>query len=223
MASGSGWLRLGFVVALLVGPASLAEDTPPPPVTDVPAAPHDPQAVSGSSVQWQLIAGAQAALDGYSSSGHQGLLLGAGWEFPVLRFRFQFLAGMPDDIFDARTQVKLEQYTFGFWLDGAVLRTRKLRWGVGAGAGVLVFARSTFPLFGGVRPAKPRFIPALLTGPDTSVRWRLSRLFAVEATAALDVVAGRPILGYVNDDGFVPLHEGWAVQPRLTLAFMVLP
>jgi hypothetical protein len=222
MASGSGLLRFGFMVALLVGPASLAEETLPPPVTEVPESPPSAQ-VARSSVQWQLMVGGLASLDGYTPSGHQGLLLGAGWEFPLLRFRFQFLAGLPDDIFDPRTQVKLEQYTFGFWLDAAVLRTQRLRWGAGLGAGVHVFARSSFPLFGGVQPAKPRFIPSLLTGPDTSVRWRLSRFFAVEGTAAMDVVFGRPILGYVTDDGFQPLHRGWAVQPRLTLAFVVLP
>lgn len=222
MASGSVLSRLGFVVALLVGSASLAEEPPPTPGVEAPEVPP-PAEASRSSVQWQLIVGGQASLDGYSPTGHQGLLLGAGWEFPLLRFRFQFLSGLPDNLYGDRTHVRLEQYTFGFWLDAAVLRTRRVRWGVGLGAGALVFARSSFPLFRGVEPANPRFIPALLTGPDTSVRWRLSRLFAVEGTAAMDVVFGRPILGYVDDSGFKPLHRGWPVQPRLTVALLVLP
>ena len=222
MASGSVLFRLGFVVALLVGSASLAEQPPPTPVTESPEGPPA-AAEARSSVQWQLMVGGLASLDGYTPTGHQGLLLGSGWEFPLLRFRFQFLAGLPDTILDDRTRVKLEQYTFGFWLDAAVHRTQRLRWGVGLGAGALIFARSSFPLFRGVRAANPRFIPALLTGPDTSVRWRLSRLLAVEGTAAMDVVFGRPILGYVDDTGFQPLHRGWAVQPRVSVALVVLP
>jgi hypothetical protein len=223
MASGTRWLRLVGVVAILVGSGSRAEETPPPPVKDAPTTPE--AAPEGSSVQWQLMVGAQAALDGYTSTGHQGLLLGSGWEGQFLRLRFQFLAGVPDNIYDERTQVRLEQYTFGFWLDTPVLRSGPLRWGVGAGAGLLVFARTTFALFRGVEATSPRFIPSLLAGPDTSVRWLLSRRFAVEGTAAMDVVMGRPTLGYVdrNRENFVPLHQGWAVQPRLTVAFMILP
>lgn len=222
MASGSGWLRLGFVVALLVGSASWAEEPPTPAVMDAPAAPPATDAPR-SSVQWQLMVGGLAALDGYSPAGHQGFLLGSGWEFSLLRFRFQFMAGLRDDIFDARTRVRLEQYTFGFWLDAAVLRTQRLRWGVGLGTALRVFARSSFPLFGGVQVPAPRLVPALLTGPDTSVRWGLSRRFALEGTASMDVVFGRPILGYVDNNGFMPLHEGWAVQPRLSVAFLILP
>lgn len=225
MASGIRWLRLGWVVALLVGSGSWAAEPPqPPPAADAPTAQQE-AAPAGSSVQWELMVGAQAALDGYASTGHQGLLLGSGWEFPSLRLRFLFLAGVPDNLYDDETHVKLEQYTFGFWLDTPVLRSGPLRWGVGAGAGLLVFARSTFALQRAVLPANPRFIPTLLTGPDTSVRWRLSRLFAVEATAAMDFVIGRPVLGLTDVDGehFTPRHRGWLVQPRLTAAFMVLP
>ncbi|MCP3139355.1 hypothetical protein [Pyxidicoccus xibeiensis] len=202
-------------MALLVGAGSRAQDTQALPLAE-PAAQR-------SSVQWQLMVGGLSALDGYSDLGHQGIYLGAGWEFPGLRFRFQFLAGLPNRLRDERTEVNLEQYTFGFWLDQAVMRSGAWRWGVGGGAGVLVFARSVEPLFRGVDAAKPRLVPALLVGPDTSVRYRLSRLVAVEGTVALDVVLGRPVIGYVNEQGFLPLHSGWAVQPRLGLAFMILP
>ena len=200
-------------MALLVGSAALAQEPAPP-----PAAPEQ-----RSSVQWQLMVGGLATLDGYAPAGHMGLLLGSGWEFPALRFRFQFLAGTPNSIVDSRTEVKLEQYTFGIWLDTPVLESGAWRWGVGAGAGIHVFGRSTFALFQGVRPANPRFVPSLLTGPDTSVRWRFARRFALEGTAAMDIVFGRPILGYVEDTGFVPLHRGWPVRPRVSLAFMILP
>ncbi|QSQ22697.1 hypothetical protein JY651_47640 [Pyxidicoccus parkwayensis] len=224
MATGIRWLRLGWVMALLVGSGAWAEE--PRPATPPADAPMAPQSESqGSSAQWELMAGAQAALDGYASTGHQGLLLGMGWEYPSVRLRFLFLAGVPDNIYDTLTHVKLEQYTFGFWLDTPVLRSGPVRWGVGAGAGLLVFARSSFSLARNVVPANPRFVPTLLTGPDTSVRWRLSRLFAVETTAAVDFVVGRPILGYEDSSsgGFVPQHRGWLVQPRLTVAFLILP
>jgi hypothetical protein len=221
MASGSVVVRLAFVMAFLVGAGSQAQGTEPPPATGTSAPTPEPVA-RPSSVQWQLIVGGLTSLDGYSSLGHQGGLLGAGWEYPGLRFRFQFLAGLPDKLKDERTQVNLEQYTFGFWLDHSVKRSGPWRWGVGGGAGVLVFARTVFPLFRGVSTPKPRLVPALLVGPDTSVRYRLSRLFALEGTAALDVVAGRPVIGYINEDDFLPLHRGWAVQPRLSVSFMLL-
>lgn len=200
-------------MVILVGADSLAQEPAPQP------APTEER----SSVQWQLMVGGLASLDGYTSGGHQGLLLGAGWEFPALRLRFQFLAGLPNTLIDPRTEVKLEQYTFGMWLDTPVLESGAWRWAVGAGAGVHVFARSTFPLFQGVRPASPRFIPALLTGPETSVRWHFARRFALEGMASVDAVIGRPVLGYVNEAGFSPLHRGWPVQPRLSVAFMILP
>ncbi len=205
-------------MSLLVGSGSLAQEPVPPPAPAPAAAPEQ-----RSSVQWQLMVGGLASLDGYTSAGHQGLLLGSGWEFPALRLRFQFLAGLPNTLIDSRTEVKLEQYTFGIWLDTPVLKSGAWRWGVGAGAGLHVFARSSFPLFQGVRPANPRLVPALLTGPETSVRWKFARRFALEGMASADVVLGRPILGYVDENGFAPLHRGWAVQPRLSVAFVILP
>ncbi len=209
MASGTGLLRLGVLGGLLASSASLAAEAP--------------RADASSSVQWQLLVGGIASLDGYSSRGYQGWLLASGWELPRLRFRFQFLAGLPSSVVDTRTEVKLEQYVFGLWLDTPLLRSREWRWSVGAGAGILVFARTAYARAGGVEPSNPRLIPALLTGPDTSLRWRFSRYFAVEGSLAMDVVFGRPILGFVDAQGFEPLHEGWAVRPRLSVALMVFP
>ncbi|WP_246357663.1 hypothetical protein [Pyxidicoccus fallax] len=201
------------MLALLVGTGSRAQAQTPPPAAPEPR----------SSVQWQLMVGGLASLDGYTSAGYQGLVLAAGWEFPSWRLRFQFLAGQPNTLVDERTEVQFGQYTFGLWLDTPLLQSPGWRWAVGAGAGLHVFSRSTFPLFRGVRPEDPRLIPALLTGPETSLRWRFARRFAVEGTASVDVVVGRPILGYVTNNGFEPLHRGWPVRPRLAVSFLVLP
>ncbi|WP_426755102.1 hypothetical protein [Myxococcus sp. Y35] len=218
MASGTVLLRLGVLAGLLAGSTALAEDA-----VDAPRAADAPRTYETSSVQWQLLAGGLASLDGYTSGGYQGWLLGSGWELPRLRFRFQFLAGRPTSLVDERTEVKLEQYVFGLWLDTPLLRSGAWRWGVGAGAGILVFARTAYARLGGVEPANPRFIPALLTGPDTSLRWRFSQYFAVEGSLAMDFVVGRPILGFLASQGFEPLREGWAVRPRLSVALVIFP
>jgi hypothetical protein len=202
-------------MAWLWGSGALAQEAPPPP---------PPQ--QGSSVQWQLIAGGVSVLDGYDSLGHQGLLLGSGWEFPSWRLRFQFMAGLPTEFTDDRRfTVRLWQYTLGLWADIPVYRSGPLRWAVGAGGGLLAFARSSYATAqtSGVDASNPRILPALLVGPDTTVRWKLARYFSVEATFALDVVAGRPILGIAERDNFQVITRGSVLRPRLGLALMITP
>lgn len=185
-----------------------------------------PPPAQGSSVQWQLIAGGVSVLDGYDSLGHQGMLLGSGWEFPSWRLRFQFMAGLPT-VFqdDRRFEVRLWQYTLGMWADFPVYRSGSLRWSVGGGAGLLVFARSSYATSptGGVAASNPRILPALLVGPDTTVRWKFSRILSAEATFALDAVAGRPILRVAERDTFDVITPGSVLRPRLSLALLVAP
>ncbi|AEI64627.1 hypothetical protein [Corallococcus macrosporus] len=218
MASGTVRLRLGVLGGLLAGSTSLAAK-----VADAPVAEPAPPAQASPSVQWQLLAGALTSLDGYGSLGYQGWVIGSGWELPRLRFRFQFMVGLPVRLEEARTEVKLEQFALGLWLDTPVLRSGEWRWAVGAGAGLLVFGRTAVPLVSGVDVAGPRYIPSFMTGPDTSLRWRFSRYFGVEGSLAMDVVFGRPILGFVDAQGFQPFREGWAVRPRLNVTMMLFP
>ncbi len=218
MATGTGWLRLGVLGGLLAGSASFAADA-----GDAPRARERPPAYDTQSVQWQLLAGGLASLDGYSTLGYQGWMIGSGWEFPRLRFRFQFMAGLPRRLVDDRTEVRLEQYALSFGLDTPLLSYGAWRWSVGAGAGLLVFMRSAYARVGGVDPAGPRILPALMAGPDTSLRWRFSRYFGVEGSLAMDIVVGRPIFGFVDSNGFDPLREGWAIRPRLNVALVVFP
>ncbi|NVJ25706.1 FAD-binding oxidoreductase [Myxococcus sp. AM011] len=200
-------------------PETEREPTPmPPELWSMP-----PAASDSVSLRWQVMVGGVMTLDGYESSGHQGLLLASGWEFRTLRIRLQVLAGLEKKLPDGRTDVKLEQYAGGLWLDTPLIEAGNLRWGVGAGLGLLIFGRSTESYFGGIIAAKPRFVPALLAGPDTSLRWRFSQLVAMEATVAADAVFGRPRLGYSEDGNFVPRNEGWAVRPRFALALVLLP
>ncbi|NTX34307.1 hypothetical protein HUA78_07650 [Myxococcus sp. CA033] len=195
------------------------EPTPMPP--ELWAMP--PAALDSVPLRWQVMVGGMVTLDGYERSGHRGLLLASGWEFRRVRLRLQVLAGLEAKLPDGRTDVKLEQYAGGLWVDTPLLEVGSLRWGVGAGVGVLIFGRSTESYFLGIEAAKPRFIPALLAGPDTSLRWRFSQWMGVEATVAADGVLGRPRLGYSEDGNFVPRNEGWAVRPRFALALVLLP
>ncbi|WP_338863488.1 hypothetical protein [Myxococcus stipitatus] len=200
-------------------PMTQEKDTPvPPELWDMP-----PNAEDDTPLRWQVMVGAMAVLDGYASSGHQGLWLGSGWEFRPVRVRFQVLAGLDQTLADARTVVDLNQYAAGLWVDVALLDTRDFRWSLGAGAGGLLFMRKTESRFKRIEAAKPRFTPALLAGPEMSFRWRFSRRVGVEAFVGADAVMGRPLLGYSEDGNFVLRNEGWAVRPRGVLAVVVMP
>ncbi|MFY1828899.1 hypothetical protein ACN47A_23470 [Myxococcus fulvus] len=214
---------LGEVVEAAAPPVPVLEPEPglvvvPPELWTYPPASKDSR-----SLRWQVMVGGLAALDGYTDSGHQGLLIGSGWEFPSARLRLLLSLSLARMLPDGRTDVKLEQYSGGLWLDFPLLELGSLRWGLGAGAGLLLFGRSTESYFQGIQAAKPRFIPALLVGPDTSLRWSFSRLLAVELSVAADAAVGRPELGYSENGNFVPRNQGWAVRPRASLALVLLP
>ncbi|WP_342376526.1 hypothetical protein NVS55_35135 [Myxococcus stipitatus] len=195
------------------------EDLPlPPELWAIPPAAED-----DTPLRWQVLVGGMAVLDGYASEGHQGLLLGSGWEFRPVRVRFQVLAGLGASLDDGRTQVELAQYAAGLWVDMPLLDTGSLRWGLGAGVGGLLFTRKTESRFKLIQAAQPGVTPAVLAGPEMSLRWRFSRRVGVEAFVAADAVMGRPLLGYSEDGNFVMRNKGWGVRPRGVLALVVMP
>ncbi|MFP2924668.1 hypothetical protein ACLESO_05510 [Pyxidicoccus sp. 3LG] len=170
-----------------------------------------------------LAVGAHASLDGYAKGGHQGLLLGAGWEGPSLRFRLQVLAGLPARLRDERTQVTLGQYSAALWADLPVASTGALELSAGLGAGVVGFSRRTEALAPEVDAEPSRIIPALLVGPELSARWNAGSRLAFEASFAGELLLGRPALGYAVDGNLVSRGDGWAVRPRVGLALVLFP
>ncbi|QSQ12834.1 hypothetical protein [Myxococcus landrumensis] len=202
-------------------------EAPPPVREDLPLPPElwamPPAAEDDTPLRWQVLVGGMAVLDGYSSSGHQGLWIGSGWEFRPVRVRFHVLAGLGESLADGRTRVQLDQYAAGLWVDTPLLDTETFRWGLGAGVGALVFSRTTESQFKRIQAARPSLTPAMLVGPEMSLRWRFSRRVGVEAFLGADAVMGRPLLGYSEDGNFVMRNEGWGVRPRGVLALVVMP
>ncbi|MCY1014904.1 hypothetical protein [Pyxidicoccus sp. MSG2] len=191
---------------------------PPAPVRTVEAPPP-----ASSPGQWMLSVGAHAALDGYARRGHQGLLLGAGWEGDSLRLGLQFLAGLPARLSDAHTRLTLGQQGAVLWADVPLASTGPLGCAAGLGAGAVVFTRRTEALAPEVDAAPSSAMLALLLGPRLTARWSPATRLALEASLSAELLLGRPSLGYAIEGNIVPRGDGWAVRPRAGLAMVFLP
>ncbi|MFP2905177.1 hypothetical protein ACLESD_08990 [Pyxidicoccus sp. 3LFB2] len=173
--------------------------------------------------RWALSVGAHSALDGYTRSGHQGLLLGIAREGRSLRLGLQLLAGLPARLRDAYTRVSLGQHAATLWADMPLLATGPLTCTAGLGVGGVAFSRRTEALTPDVEAEPSSTLFALATGPRLSARWSPASRFAFEASLSAELLLGRPALGYAIDGNFVPRGDGWAVRPRLGLAMVFLP
>ncbi|WP_146210083.1 hypothetical protein [Vitiosangium sp. GDMCC 1.1324] len=189
--------------------------TPPPPPVVVPP-PEPPAPTEG----WQLGVGWQAAVDGHSPRGQQGPQVAVGWEGRGLRARVLLLASLPARLSDAYTRVTLSRHAAGVAGDAALVSSARFRLGVGLGAGVAGFLRSTEPLQPEVEASPSRLIPALYVAPELSARWRGGPM-ALEASVGADVLAGVPTLGYHRDGTFIVRNRLWVVQPRFSLSVVL--
>ncbi|MCE9670598.1 hypothetical protein LY474_22590 [Myxococcus stipitatus] len=198
---------------------------PEPPGAPLPPElwPMPPAAMEPAGWRWQFTIGAMTAWDGYAGSGHRALSLSSGWELRRVRLRLQMFVGLPAELTDSRTIVRVQQYTAGIWVDTPLFQHRTLRWAVGVGVGAHVYDRKTEPRVRGIEPTPANFTTALLAGPETTFRWRFSRRTAVELGVAADALMGRPEFGYTDDLEFIPRNKGWPVRPRVGLSLVVLP
>jgi hypothetical protein len=196
-----------------------AESLVPEPPVSVPT----PAPVSAPRSPWQLAVGAQAALDGYGMGGLQGGVLGAGWEQGGWRVRLQLFVGLPAEREDGRTRVALRQQGGGVWADATLASTERWRWALGGGVGAVRFSRHTEAQVPEVEATPSRQVFALATGPESSLRWRLSRRVALEAAVAAEALWGRPVLGYLEAGEFVTHSDGWSVRPRLSVTGVLFP
>ncbi|SEU09607.1 hypothetical protein [Stigmatella erecta] len=212
---------LGEEVAVAPPPPEPAE--PLLPAVSLVPEPPAPVASVAPSGPWQLAVGAQAALDGYGMGGTQGVVLGAGHEGDWLRVRLQLFVGLPAAREDGRTRVGLRQQGGGVWGDATLAATPRWRWALGGGVGVVSFSRDTEARVPEVEATPSRTVFALAVGPESSLRWRMSRAFALEAAVAAEVLGGRPVLGYLEAGEFVTHSEGWAVRPRLSVTGVFFP
>lgn len=171
--------------------------------------------------QMWLSLGGHAALDGYTRTGHQGLVAGVGWQPGQWRLRAQVLASVPTRLRDTRTELTLGQHAASVWAGLPWATAERLDVEAGLGAGAVVFTRRTQALTEEVEAAPPGTMVALLMGPELRARWRMGARVGLEASMAAEVLLGRPELRYAIDGNFVSRGVGWAVRPRLGLVMVV--
>ena len=196
-----------------------------PPVSATPLVFSEPPSLSPPRLAatpgpWTLGVGWQAALDGYSPAGQQGVQLGLGWERGALRARGRLLASLPAHRADAYTQVSVSRHAVGAGVEATVLSTPHWRLGAGAGAGVTGFLRSTAALVSEVTASPAHLSVAPYVGPELSTRW-LGGPVALEASLALDVLAGVPTFVYQQEGELLVRDRLWVLQPRLGLAMLL--
>ncbi|WP_224367364.1 hypothetical protein [Hyalangium versicolor] len=194
----------------------VAEPDPPAPEPP-PSAPAPTPPEPGDS--WVVAVGWQATLDGASPQGQQGLQLGADWEGRWLRGRVRVLMSLPARLSDTYTRVSLSRHAAIVGLGVPLSSTKRFRVGADLGVGLAGFRRSTVVLAPEVIATPPRLTLAPHVSPELSLRWRGGRV-ALEASLAMDVVAGAPTLGYQRGEEFIPRNRLWVTQPRVGLAIL---
>ena len=197
---------------------------PLPPSAEPPllgsAVTHIPPTPSG---RWLLSLGWQAALDGYSPVGQQGVQVGLGWEDASWHFRSRLLASLPAQLPDAFTRLSLSRHALGVEVERALLRSRHWRLGAGVGVGLTGFLRTTTALVPDVAATAPRLTLVPSGAPTLSLRWRGGPV-PLEASLALDVLAGVPTFVYqIGEENLMLRNRLWGVQPRLGLAVLLDP
>lgn len=222
--------QLGEDVPEELEPPPAPEEEPPPlpsaPPPEAPLLAEAPPLGPPASItpireaEWVLAVGWQAAVDGSSPQGQQGPQVSVGWEAGRLRARVLVLASLPAALLDEHTRVSLSRHTVGGGIGGSVSPTKRLRLGVDLGVGVAGFLRSTVALGPGVIASPARLTLAPYVSPELSARWR-SGPVALEASLAVDVLAGVPSLGYLRGEEFIPRAPLWVAQPRFGLAILV--
>jgi hypothetical protein len=89
--------------------------------------------------------------------------------------------------------------------------------GIGAATGVVFYHRSTESLPAGLTATPSTFTPAFVIGPELRWRWTPGGPVAIEALAALDVVAGAPDLVVQSGDMTQSIGKLRVLQPRVGL------
>lgn len=217
--------QLGEEVPEVEPPDEEPPDEEPPPPPSAPSPEELPLAAPPSSTPvreagWVLAVGWQATVDGSSPWGQQGPQVSVGWETGRLRARVLVQASLPASLLDEHTRVSLSRHTVGGGVGGSMRLTERLRLGVDLGVGVAGFLRSTVALGPEVMASPARLTLAPYISPELSARWR-SGPVTLEASVAVDVLAGVPVLGYLRGEEFIPRAPLWVAQPRFGLAILM--
>lgn len=168
--------------------------------------------------------GWQGAFDGHSPPGQHALSLSMGLTVSRLLIRLWAQGGLPVGIEDGLSRISLSRQGFSLGLLGALVKRERLRLHGGALAGLCGYYRTTDTVAPGYEATPPRFIPALCVTPRIDLWLRPARRVPlyVEIWAGVELVPGRPRLGYDEGGAFSPMGGPWPVQPALGLSLLYL-
>jgi hypothetical protein len=195
----------------------------PEPVASPPAiAEHaEPPQRSWSPV---AAAGWSAAVTGAREPVQQGLAVSLGVDVGHWHAALDGVLGLPLTLADGRTSVDLARHEIGARLDWIPLRRDNLQASLGASAGLVAFARSAaVALSTDIDPAPAQTTIAFHVAPGVAAAWRPLEHAPLwlELSAAADVVAGAPRLGYRTAGQFVPTDTLWPVEPLAALSVVL--
>lgn len=192
----------------------------PPPKREPPASP--PPRSTGPNLFVSL--GWQAAIDGRSPFGQHGLSLSGGVALSRLVLRLWLSGGIPAQLSDANSSVSLSRHGFALGVLGLALKRSRLRFLGGGLVGMCGYYRTTDTVMADYEAAAPSFVPALCLTPQLELWLRPSAKLPLylEALAGVEVIFGRPRLGYSDVGVFIPRDELWPVQPVLGLSLLYL-
>jgi hypothetical protein len=175
---------------------------------ELPPAP--PRLALEAEVGWQV------ALDGGADAGAHALAQRTAIARGPWAYALELSLGPP---LGRTGDVKVELSRSG----AALAIERRVGGGVaiGAFAGAVVYHRATISSPTGLTGTPSTFTPAFAIGPELRWRWRPGHApIAVEATAAVEVVAGAPELDVMDASGVRAIGTLRALQPRFGLSLV---
>ena len=169
-------------------------------------------------------AGWSAAVTGAREPVQQGLAVALGIDVGRWHAALDGVVGLPLTLADGLTSVDLARHEIGARLDWIPLRRDHLQASLGASAGLVAFARSAaVALSTDIDPAPAQTTLAFHVAPGVAAAWRPLEHAPlwIELSAAADVVAGAPRLGYRRAGQFVPTDSLWPVEPVAALSVVL--
>jgi hypothetical protein len=184
-----------------------------------PAIEHPPEPAIAVKSHVLALLGWQAAIDGQSPLGEQGLAMRLGLAYGGWEAGLTATMGLGARISDRWARIDLARHTLGAWGGIAVGRVGPLSLLAGAQAGVAVFVRSTTPLVPELVPTGSSRILSFFVGPELRVLLARVPRGAVGLSLAVgcDFVPGAPVLGYTEEGRFQAERPLFRLQPRSAL------
>ena len=189
-----------------------------PPAIVEPAPPRERAWAPVASAGWgAVVTGAREPVS-------QGLAVSLGIDIGRAHAALDGMLGLPQTLADGLTSVDLARHALGARFDWSLARTQAAQLSIGASAGMAAFARSAaVALSTDIDPAPAQTTIALYAAPGIAAAWRpLGHApLWLELSAAADLVAGAPRLGYRRSGQFVATDELSVVEPKFALSIVL--